>query len=113
MLIAKTAAPCFCGLYPFAPALCAWLQVATAAAMDKHPICFRFPRGNGVGVDLAAAGITGFKGVPMEVRLVSVCGRLDMLGNCHVRGGQCTRPRAAARLLGGLSPHCMPMARLC
>jgi hypothetical protein len=39
--------------------------------MDKHPICFRFPRGNGVGVDLAAAGITGFKGTPIEVRLVS------------------------------------------
>lgn len=39
--------------------------------MDKHPICFRFPRGNGVGVDLAAAGITGFKGVPIEVGLDS------------------------------------------
>jgi Transketolase, pyrimidine binding domain len=65
-------APSFCGLYAFAPDLSIWLQVATAAAMDKHPICFRFPRGNGVGVDLAAAGITGFKGVPMEVRLASI-----------------------------------------
>ena len=64
--------PSFYELYAFAPYLSIWLQVATAAAMDKHPICFRFPRGNGVGVDLAAAGITGFKGVPMEVRLVSV-----------------------------------------
>jgi 1-deoxy-D-xylulose-5-phosphate synthase len=42
-------------------------MVATAAAMDKHPICFRFPRGNGLGVDLTAAGIQGFKGVPMEI----------------------------------------------
>lgn len=58
--------------------------------MDKHPICFRFPRGNGVGVDLAAAGITGFKGVPMEVRLVSAYGTLGTLGDRHMRGGQCT-----------------------
>ncbi len=53
-----------------------FLQVATAAAMDKHPICFRFPRGNGLGVDLKAAGIEGFKGVPMEVprQLTCLCG---------------------------------------
>lgn len=52
------------------------MQVATAAAMDKHPICFRFPRGNGLGVDLNAAGIEGFKGVPMEVprQLTCLCG---------------------------------------
>lgn len=43
-------------------------QVATAAAIDDRPSCFRFPRGNGVGVDLAAAGIKDMKGVPLEVR---------------------------------------------
>lgn len=43
------------------------VQVATAAAMDKHPICFRFPRGNGIGVDLASRGITNYKGTPIEV----------------------------------------------
>lgn len=47
----------------------ACVQVATAAKMDKHPICFRFPRGNGIGVDLSAAGIRDFKGTPIEVRL--------------------------------------------
>mmetsp|Transcript_14284 Transcript_14284/g.43141 ORF Transcript_14284/g.43141 Transcript_14284/m.43141 type:complete len:730 (-) Transcript_14284:461-2650(-) len=42
-------------------------MVATAAAMDKHPICFRFPRGNGIGVDLASRGITNYKGTPIEI----------------------------------------------
>ncbi len=55
----------------FSAHLTSWLQVATSTAMDKHPICFRFPRGNGIGVDLAAAGITGFKGTPIEVGLIS------------------------------------------
>ena len=43
-------------------------MVATAAAMDRHPICFRFPRGNALGVDLAAHGIVGYKGQPLPVR---------------------------------------------
>lgn len=46
-----------------------YVQVATAAKMDQHPICFRFPRGNGIGVDLTAAGIKDFKGTPIEVCL--------------------------------------------
>ncbi|RMZ52631.1 hypothetical protein APUTEX25_000750 [Auxenochlorella protothecoides] len=42
--------------------------VATAAAIDDRPSAFRFPRGNGLGVDLAAAGVTDdLKGQPMEV----------------------------------------------
>ena len=44
-------------------------MVATAAAMDRHPICFRFPRGNALGLDLAAHGIVGYKGTPMQARL--------------------------------------------
>jgi len=33
-----------------------------------RPSCLRFPRGNGVGVDLSAEGITAdLKGTPMEV----------------------------------------------
>ena len=36
-------------------------MVATAAAYDKGPIAFRYPRGEGVGVDLPKAGI------PMEI----------------------------------------------
>ena len=33
-----------------------------------RPSCFRFPRGNGLGLDLAAHGITkDLKGTPMEV----------------------------------------------
>jgi 1-deoxy-D-xylulose-5-phosphate synthase len=45
-------------------------MVATAAAIDDRPSCFRFPRGNGIGVDLQAAGIdpTLLKGTPLEVQ---------------------------------------------
>ena len=38
-------------------------MVATAAAIDDRPSCFRYPRGNGVGVQLPP----GNKGVPLEV----------------------------------------------
>ena len=31
-------------------------MVATAVAMDEHPIAFRFPRGNGLGVELPLRG---------------------------------------------------------
>ncbi|KAG2423036.1 hypothetical protein HXX76_015552 [Chlamydomonas incerta] len=43
-------------------------MVATCAAIDDAPSCFRFPRGNGLGLDLAAYGISkDLKGVPLEV----------------------------------------------
>lgn len=43
-------------------------MVATSVAIDDRPSCFRFPRGNGIGIDLAAAGITAdLKGTPLEV----------------------------------------------
>ncbi len=43
-------------------------MVATAVAIDDAPSCFRYPRGNGIGVDLAAHGITkDLKGVPLEI----------------------------------------------
>lgn len=38
-------------------------MVATAAAIDDRPSCFRYPRGNGVGVPLPP----GNKGIPFEV----------------------------------------------
>lgn len=38
-------------------------MVATATAIDDRPSCFRYPRGNGVGVQLPA----GNKGIPLEV----------------------------------------------
>ncbi|KAH6788066.1 Deoxyxylulose-5-phosphate synthase [Perilla frutescens var. hirtella] len=38
-------------------------MVATAAAIDDRPSCFRYPRGNGAGVELPL----GNKGVPLEV----------------------------------------------
>lgn len=42
--------------------------VATAAAYDDGPSCFRFPRGEGLGVDLAAAGVApNLKGSPWEL----------------------------------------------
>lgn len=40
-------------------------MVATAAAIDDRPSCFRYPRGNGIGVPLPP----GNKGVPLEVSL--------------------------------------------
>ena len=42
--------------------------VATAVAIDDQPSCFRFPRGNGIGVDFAAYGVSEkLKGTPWEV----------------------------------------------
>lgn len=38
-------------------------MVATAAAIDDRPSCFRYPRGNGIGVQLPL----GNKGIPLEV----------------------------------------------
>ncbi|KAI9128661.1 hypothetical protein K1719_000144 [Acacia pycnantha] len=38
-------------------------MVATAAVIDDRPSCFRYPRGNGIGVDLPP----GNKGIPLEV----------------------------------------------
>jgi 1-deoxy-D-xylulose-5-phosphate synthase len=40
-------------------------MVATAAAIDDRPSCFRYPRGNGVGVPLPP----NYKGTPLEVRI--------------------------------------------
>jgi 1-deoxy-D-xylulose-5-phosphate synthase len=39
-------------------------MVATAAAIDDRPSCFRYPRGNGIGVELPAE----YKGIPLEVK---------------------------------------------
>lgn len=43
--------------------------LATSIAIDDRPSCFRFPRGNGIGVDLAAYGVApNLKGTAWEVR---------------------------------------------
>lgn len=43
-------------------------MVATSVAIDDRPSCFRYPRGNGIGVDLAAEGIgKDLKGTPLEI----------------------------------------------
>ena len=42
--------------------------VATAVAINDRPSCFRFPRGNGLGVDLASYGVAAdLKGKPWEL----------------------------------------------
>ena len=43
--------------------------VATAIAIDDRPSALRFPRGTGIGVDMAALGVnpTTFKGKPWEI----------------------------------------------
>ncbi|XP_042392682.1 probable 1-deoxy-D-xylulose-5-phosphate synthase 2, chloroplastic isoform X1 [Zingiber officinale] len=54
-------------------------MVATAAAIDDRPSCFRFPRGNGVGVPLPE----GNKGTPLEVgkgRILIEGSRVAILG---------------------------------
>ena len=48
--------------------------MATSVAIDDRPSCFRFPRGNGLGVDLAALGVgKDFKGTAWEVSLRMFC----------------------------------------
>jgi len=42
-------------------------MVATSVAIDDRPSAFRFPRGNGIGVDLEAEGIVGRKGNPIPI----------------------------------------------
>ncbi|CAA3012044.1 probable 1-deoxy-D-xylulose-5-phosphate synthase, chloroplastic isoform X1 [Olea europaea var. sylvestris] len=54
-------------------------MVATAAAIDDRPSCFRYPRGNGVGVELPL----GNKGIPLEVgkgRILIEGERVALLG---------------------------------
>ncbi|PIN14370.1 Transketolase [Handroanthus impetiginosus] len=54
-------------------------MVATAAAIDDRPSCFRYPRGNGVGVELPPQN----KGVPLEVgkgRILIEGERVALLG---------------------------------
>nr|AEZ55688.1 putative 1-deoxy-D-xylulose 5-phosphate synthase of [Salvia miltiorrhiza] len=54
-------------------------MVSTAAAIDDRPCCFRYPRGDGVGVELPP----GNKGVPLEVgrgRILVEGERVALLG---------------------------------
>lgn len=55
-------------------------MVATSAAIDDRPSCFRFPRGNGLGLDLSQHGIgKDLKGTPLEVRALQASGLLYMV----------------------------------
>ncbi|OMO72970.1 hypothetical protein COLO4_27375 [Corchorus olitorius] len=54
-------------------------MVATAAAIDDRPSCFRFPRGNGTGVALPPNN----KGTPLEIgrgRIITEGNRVAILG---------------------------------
>ncbi|KAI4371415.1 hypothetical protein MLD38_019654 [Melastoma candidum] len=54
-------------------------MVATAAAIDDRPSCFRYPRGNGIGIELPP----GNKGRPLEVgkgRILLEGERVALLG---------------------------------
>ncbi|KAL2551318.1 1-deoxy-D-xylulose-5-phosphate synthase [Forsythia ovata] len=54
-------------------------MVATAAAIDDRPSCFRFPRGNGVGAILPP----NYKGTPLEIgkgRILREGNRVAILG---------------------------------
>ncbi|KAJ4786005.1 1-deoxy-D-xylulose 5-phosphate synthase [Rhynchospora pubera] len=70
-------------------------MVATAAAIDDRPTCFRYPRGNGIGVPLPP----GNKGVPLEVgkgRILLEGQRVALLGY----GAAVQNCLAAASLVG-------------
>ncbi|KAB1214077.1 putative 1-deoxy-D-xylulose-5-phosphate synthase, chloroplastic [Morella rubra] len=84
-------------------------MVATAAAIDDRPSCFRYPRGNGVGVQLPP----GNKGSPLEVgkgRILLEGERVALVGY----GAAVQSCLAAASLLGnhGLRPT-VADARFC
>lgn len=54
-------------------------MVATAATIDDRPSCFRYPRGNGIGVELPP----GNKGTPLEIgrgRILMEGERVALLG---------------------------------
>ncbi|KAK4490408.1 hypothetical protein RD792_001085 [Penstemon davidsonii] len=54
-------------------------MIATAAAIDDRPSCFRFPRGNGTGVQLPPNN----KGIPLEIgrgRILREGSRVAILG---------------------------------
>lgn len=54
-------------------------MIATAAAIDDRPSCFRYPRGNGVGMELPP----GNKGIPLEIgkgRILKEGERVAVLG---------------------------------
>jgi 1-deoxy-D-xylulose-5-phosphate synthase len=42
-------------------------MIATANSIDWCPSAFRYPRGAGTGVDMAAAGVVDWKGKPLEI----------------------------------------------
>ncbi|MGL4291808.1 MAG: 1-deoxy-D-xylulose-5-phosphate synthase [Phreatobacter sp.] len=70
-------------------------MVATAAAYDEGPIAFRYPRGEGVGVDMPS------QGVPLEIgkgRIVKEGTRVALL-SLGTRLGECLK---AAEELGAL-----------
>ncbi|XP_002459488.1 probable 1-deoxy-D-xylulose-5-phosphate synthase 2, chloroplastic [Sorghum bicolor] len=72
-------------------------MVATAAAIDDRPSCFRFPRGNGVGAVLPA----GNKGTPLEVGR----GRVLVGGNRVALLGYGTMVQACLKAAEALKEH--------
>ncbi|KAL6880694.1 hypothetical protein ACP4OV_012259 [Aristida adscensionis] len=72
-------------------------MVATAAAIDDRPSCFRFPRGNGIGAALPA----GNKGAPLAVGK----GRVLVGGNRVALLGYGTMVQACLRAAEALKEH--------
>nr|WCO04854.1 1-deoxy-D-xylulose 5-phosphate synthase [Salvia miltiorrhiza] len=68
-------------------------MVATAAAIDDRPSCFRYPRGNGIGVELPP----GNKGKPLEIGK----GRILIEGE-----------RVTLLVYGSAAPSCLAAAAL-
>ncbi|KAG2494393.1 hypothetical protein HYH03_007446 [Edaphochlamys debaryana] len=89
-------------------------MVATAAAIDDAPSCFRFPRGNGLGLDLSQYGITkDLKGTPLEVGKGVV--RRQGTDVCLLAyGSSCNEALAAAEMLERDGVSCTVVdARFC
>jgi deoxyxylulose-5-phosphate synthase len=75
-------------------------MVATAAAIDDRPSAFRYPRGDGVGVDMPEFG------VPLEIgkgrtREGTSVALLSPAPGCR---NACSRPRPAAHGLTVMRP---------
>lgn len=73
-------------------------MVATAAAIDDRPSCFRFPRGNGIGANLPLNN----KGTPLEIgkgRILIEGSRVAILGyGCMVQN--CMKAAEMLRAVG-------------
>ena len=84
-------------------------MVATAAAYDEGPIAFRYPRGEGVGVDMFETPEPLEIGKGRILRTSPLNGGIDVAGgvvgiDARLRGGLFAAARRSRRLRRGRRP---------